>query len=302
MDSARALTPQGDIPETRATIRQDLTEVVTDLWKYRELLFTLAKRDITVRYKQAVMGFAWALLMPMLLVSAGLIIRMAIASVSGRTLNPGMAGVLAVKGLCWSFFVGTIGFSSASLTGASALVSKVYFPREVLPLSALIAQCFDTSIAALAVSIALPFLGLQVTPALVWVPLLLLLLLAFAVATALFLSCANLFFRDVKYLTQILVTFGVFFTPVLYEATLLGPKFARLIMLNPIAPILEGMRLTMFQGHSLLEPLMVLSAKGIPVVAWQPWYLGYSAAWAVGGLVTSALIFHRAEFLFAEYL
>jgi hypothetical protein len=62
------------------------------------------------------------------------------------------------------------------------------------------------------------------------------------------------------------------------------------------------MRLTMFQGHSLLEPLMVLSAKGIPVVAWQPWYLGYSAAWAVGGLGASALMFHRAEFLFAEYL
>jgi len=286
----------------KVSLWQDLTEIVTELWQSRELLSQLAKRDIKIRYKQAVMGFAWAVLMPVLIVMAGLIVRLALASVGGIQINPSGAGALAVKGLCWSLFVGTIGFATASLTGNTNLISKVYFPREVLPLSSLVAQCFDTSIAAIAVAIALPFLGLKVSPALAWVPVLVLLLVLFTASVSLFLSCANLFFRDVKYLVQVLLTFGVFFTPVLFDAELLGPRGAPLIMLNPLAPILEGMRLAIFQGHSLLQPLELVNAKGLSVVVWQPWYLGYALAWALGGLAGSALLFHRAEFAFAEYI
>jgi ABC-type polysaccharide/polyol phosphate export permease len=262
----------------------------------------LTRRDIKIRYKQAVMGFAWALFMPVLVVAAGLIVRWAIATVGGVPINRASAGELLVKGLCWSFFVGAIGFATPSLSGNTALVTKVYFPREVLPLGTLGAQLFDSSIGAVAVLIATPFLGALFTPALGWVPLLLVLLIAFTAGTCLFLSCANLFFRDVKYIVQVLLTFGIFFTPVLYDPSLIGPNGARLMMLNPIAPILEGLRLAIFHGHSLLEPFIVVSKRGIEVMTWTPWYLAYSAAWAFGGLAVAAVLFHRAEYAFAEYV
>lgn len=289
-------------PEPRGSFFGDLREVVTDIWRFRELLGQLTRRDIKVRYKQAVMGFAWAIFMPVLVVAAGLIIRWAIATVGGVPINRASAGELLVKGLCWAFFVGAIGFATPSLSGNTSLVTKVYFPREVLPLGTLGAQLFDSTIGAIAVMIAVPFLGAALSPALGWVPLLVVLLIAFTAGTCLFLSCANLFFRDVKYIVQVLLTFGIFFTPVIYDPSLLGPTGARLVMLNPISPLLEGLRLAIFHGHSLLEPFIVAGRHGTAVVTWEPWYLAYSAVWALGGLSVAAVLFHRAEFLFAEYV
>jgi ABC-type polysaccharide/polyol phosphate export permease len=88
---------------------------------------------------------------------------------------------------------------------------------------------------------------------------------------------------------------------VFFEPAMFGPLGAQILILNPLAPILEGIRLSVVDGHNLLLPL-VTTAKGVPVVAWQPWYLAYSLAWATGGLLVSAVLFHRAEFLFAEFV
>jgi lipopolysaccharide transport system permease protein len=189
-----------------------------------------------------------------------------------------------------------------SLTGNRNLVSKVYFPREVLPLSAVGAQMFDTMIGTAGLLVLLPFLGVRPTLTMLWVPLLALILIMFTAAAGLFLSCANLFFRDVKYIVQVLLTFGIFFTPVLFEPAMIGPTGAQLVMLNPLAPLLEGVRLAVVQGHNLAEPLMQLTKHGTTAVAWQPWYLLYSGAWALGGLIASAVMFHRLEFVFAEYV
>jgi lipopolysaccharide transport system permease protein len=240
--------------------------------------------------------------MPLLVVLAGFLIRLAMATVSGSELPTTTIAGLAVKSLPWAFFVGAIGFAVNSLTGNMNLVSKVYFPREVLPLATTGAQMFDTLIGAAGLLILLPILGVRPTIALLWVPLLALTLLMFTAAAGLFLSCANLFFRDVKYIVQVLLTFGIFFTPVLFEPAMLGPTGAKLVMLNPLAPLLEGFRLSVVQGHNLAEPLMQLTKSGAEAVAWQPWYLLYSGAWAVLGLIGSALMFHRLEFVFAEYV
>ena len=277
-----------------------IAEAVRELSQSRELLYQLTLRDIRIRYKQAVMGFGWAVLMPVMIVGAGLIVRLVLSSTGVKLGDSGVAG-MAAKGVCWSFFAGALGFGTASLVANVNLVSKVYFPREVLPLSAVAAQSFDTLIAVGALAVALPFLGATLSPALLWLPILALLLIALTSASALFLSCANLFFRDVKYIVQLLLTFGIFFTPVLFEPAMLGVTGAKLIMLNPLAPILEGVRLVL-SGNDLLHTITESTAKGILVVAWQPWYLLYSAAWALGGFLLSLLIFHRLEFIFAEYL
>ena len=288
-------------PDTRPVRAwSSLVEAAGEVWQSRELLYQLTLRDIRIRYKQAVMGFGWAILMPIMIVGAGLIVRVVLSSSGLTSATGGLAGT-AAKGICWSFFSGAIGFGTASLVANVNLVSKIYFPREVLPLASIGAQGFDTLIATVALGVALPFLGIVVSPSLLWLPLIALLLVAFTAASALFLSCANLFLRDVKYIVQLLLTFGIFFTPVLIEPSMLGPLGAKLCMLNPLAPLLEGVRLAL-AGHNLLQPLLEHTAKGLEVVAWQPWYLLYAAGWAVGGLAVALLIFHRLEFTFAEYL
>jgi len=146
------------------------------------------------------------------------------------------------------------------------------------------------------------FLGVRPSPALIWVPVLALILCLLTAGASLLLSCANLFFRDVKYIVQVLLTFGIFFTPVLFDASQVGPTASKLIMLNPLSPFLEGLRLSVVEGHNLLTPLTQLGSHGQVVLAWSPWYLAYGAAWSVGGLLASALLFHRLEFVFAEYI
>ena len=286
-------------PEGRRSFVTDFREIGTELWHGRDLLYQLTLRDIRIRYKQAVMGFGWSVFMPVMVVLSGALVRYAMALVSGGTLDVRDVAGLAVKALPWAFFVGTIGFATASLTSNMHLVSKVYFPREVLPLSATFAQCFDTLIGLGALAVLLPFLGVRLSVGLLFVPLLLVLLVVFTAAASLFLSCANLFFRDVKYIVQVMLTFGIFFTPVFFEPSMLGAKGSRLVMLNPLAPILEGMRLAVVGGHNLFVPLAD-TARG--ALVWNPWYLGYSALWAVGGLFLAALLFHRSEFVFAEYV
>jgi len=280
----------------------ELGEIFLDFWRYRELLVQLAKRDIRIRYKQAAMGFAWAILMPIVVVGAGVLVRYAMATISHTTLNLSSIAGLAVKSLPWSFFVGSLGFSVASLTGNANLVSKIYFPREVLPLSVTLAQGFDTLIGSMVVTVMVAALGVTPSWQLLWVPVLVVLLFCVTMAVGLFVSCANLFFRDVKYIVQVMVTFGIFFTPVFFEPTMFGPVGAPLMMLNPLAPLIEGFRLAIIDHHNLLATLVTTTPAGASVLDWTPWYLAYSVVWAVGGLAASLLLFHRLEFVFAEYI
>ena len=282
--------------------RNVFIDVVRDVYAHRELLFQLTRRDVTIRYKQAAMGFLWAILIPSIVVLAGVLVRFGIAVASGTALPASEIGGIMVKAMPWSFFVGAIGFASNSLIGNMSLVTKVAFPREVLPLSTVLAQGFDALIAGSAVAVALCFIGGRLSLQLLWVPVMLGLLLSLTVAICFFLACANLFFRDVKYLVQVFLTFGIFFTPVFFDASQFGSK-GRILMANPIAPILEGLRLAVIGGHNLLRPLTVLTPKGgVPVLAWTPWYLLYSSVWAIGGLLLSVLLFHRAQDTFAEYI
>jgi ABC-type polysaccharide/polyol phosphate export permease len=284
----------------RQSIADTFREIFTDIRTYRELLLELARRDIRIRYKQAVMGFGWAIFMPILIVASGVLVRVAMGQMSGSGVGTSDVAGIAVKGIAWAFFVGTITFATTTLTTNHNLISKVYFPREVLPLSSLLAQCFDTAIGLIALAVLLPFLGVTLQPNLLWAPLLLFMLFLVTAAATLFLSCANLFFRDVKYIVQVLLTFGIFFTPVFYEPAMMGERGATLMQINPLSPILEGLRLSVVEGHNLLVPLTVTGRGGAEIVAWNPLGLLYAGAWGTIGLALSALVFHRLEPAFAE--
>ena len=279
----------------------DIKSATIEVWEHRELLEQLTRRDIKLRYKQAAMGVAWAVFMPCLIVLSGLIIRFAMAQISGQSLKQVDIANIAIKGVGWAFFVGALGFATASLVGNSNLVTKIYFPREVLPLSSVGAQAFDTSIGLLTLVVILPFLGVRLHASLAWVPLLLLLLVLFTTGVSLFLSCANLFFRDVKYIVQVVLMFGIFFTPIFFEPSMLGPRGAHLAMLNPLTGILEGLRLAVVDGRNLLYPVSVV-VKGVERSVWEPWELVYSAVCSVVAVLGAALMFRRLQHLFAEYV
>ena len=284
--------------DRRASVLEDLLEIVRDLRASRSLIAQLTLRDIKVRYKQALMGFAWAVLSPVLIIAAGVVVRLAISRMSGRPLELSELTGVVVKGLAWGFVTGAIGFATTALTGNAHLITKVYFPRETLPLSIVLASTFDSLVGATSLGVMLPLAGWRPTWAALWVVVIAVLLFTLTLGMALIVSCANLFFRDVKYIVQVLITFGVFFTPVFYEPAVFGSRWILPQMLNPIAPLLEGLRLSVVQGHNLLKPL--IQADG--AVIWTPGYLYWSAGCAAFALLGGALVFHRAHYHFAEYV
>ena len=249
---------------------------------YRDLLSMLTWRDIKIRYKQSIMGFAWAILMPVLIVGSGLIVMVAFATISGKPVNKMDVLSVAIKAVPWAFFIGGLRFATNSLIMNKELVTKIYFPREILPLAAVLANAFDFAIAGGVLVVILIALQIGVSVHLLWVPVYLVLLLVLTAGFGMLLACANLFFRDVKYLVDVILTYGVFFTPVFYSASTLG-KWGPILLLNPVGPILEGLR----------DAVILHKA---PDLHW----MAYSAIWAIGGLLISWKIFQRAESSFAE--
>jgi len=264
------------------SIKMIKNEMIQEIITYRHLLFMLTWRDIKIKYKQSIMGFMWAILMPVLVVSAGILVKTAFSMFSGKPIDLASVASVSVKSVPWAFFVGSIRFATSSLTNNMNLITKIYFPREVLPLAATFSNLFDFIIAATLLTFILAFSGLGLSIYLLWLPLLLIIFILITTALGMFLACANLFFRDVKYIVEVILTFAIFFTPVFYEASMLG-KWAPVLLLNPIGALLECINTTVVLHHA-------------PDMFW----ISYSALWGIGGLLIAWKIFHDAEFAFAE--
>jgi ABC-type polysaccharide/polyol phosphate export permease len=259
-----------------------MTTAIRDLHKSRELLYMLTWRDIRVRYKQSVMGFLWAILTPTLVVGASALIRVAMARFAGHGVTAQDLASVTVRGVAWSFFISALRFGTSSLVGNPSLVTKIAFPKEVFPLASVFSSLFDSLIAATAATLILLFLG-WVPPAALWCAFLLgVVLIVQTAGWCLLLSAANLFYRDVKYLVDVLLTYAIFFTPVLYEASMLG-RWEPVVMLNPVAPLLEGISNAVVHGT-------------YPDPAWTTYSIVMSALLFLGGYS----LFKRLEARFAE--
>jgi lipopolysaccharide transport system permease protein len=206
-----------------------------------DLLYVMTARDIKIKYKQSVMGLMWAILMPAIIVGAGMLIRVAMAKMSGTPVSPDSLASITVKALPWAFFIGALRFATNSLTSNANLVTKINCPRIAFPASAVLSALFDLAVAVLPLVAILAWAGVPFGAALLWVPLLIALLALLVSGLGFAFSAANLFFRDVKYIVEVILTFAIFFTPVFYEADMLG-EWRFWILLNPVAPILEGLR------------------------------------------------------------
>jgi lipopolysaccharide transport system permease protein len=197
-------------------------------------------RDIKVRYKQSIMGFLWAILMPILIVMSGVVVRYAYAMVAHAPLKTADIASVAVKSVPWAFIVSSIRFSLNSLTSNRDLVVKIYFPKEIFPMAAVLACFFDFCVACTALTVFLVAIKIGASIYLLWVPVLLATIVMMSTGIGMIVSAASLFFRDVKYIVEVFLTFGIFFTPVFYDMRMFGDR-GKWLLLNPIAPLLEGL-------------------------------------------------------------
>lgn len=294
--------PQASRPVTiirAGSARTTLSRIIKEIWEARELVVQITTRDITVRYTQAVMGFAWALLMPMMIVGAGLVFRVVLSTLAGTPVQGSSVASLALKALPWAFFSVALSTGTQSIIASANLIGKVHFPREALPIAAVAAQGVDFLVGVALLTLLLPLLHVPFTLQLLWLPVLMCLLFVFTLGCALVLSCANLFYRDVKYIVQVVLNFGIFATPVFFEPQMLGPTFGAWMMRLPLSPFIQAFDVAVVRSHNLFQPLEIASPKGL-IVLWSPWMLLYAVGLSIVALLVGLRVFRRGAGRFAE--
>jgi lipopolysaccharide transport system permease protein len=235
-----------------------------ELWSSRDLLYFLVWRDVKVRYKQTVLGAAWAILQPLM--------AMAIFSIFfGRLAKMPSAGVpypiFAYAGLVpWQFFSSALTESSNSLVNNKSLITKIYFPRVVIPCSGVFAALVDFAIAFLVLLGMMVYFHIPATPRLLVVPLLVALVVLTALAAGLWLSALNVKYRDMRYLIPFLTQFWLFATPIAYPSDLVPPAFRVFYGLNPMAGVVEGFRWAVLGTKTSIGPLLVGSVAAVIVL------------------------------------
>ncbi|HYB95201.1 MAG TPA: ABC transporter permease [Vicinamibacterales bacterium] len=261
------------------SLAADLREIVREQYDYRELMYQMTRRDLLLRYKQSVMGFGWAIFMPLVNTAVFSVIFTRVAPLELDMPYPLFAycGLLA-----WNFSASSLRFAVNSLTSNASLVTKVYFPREIFPISAVLVSMVDFLVGASVLVALMVYYGVVPTAAIAALPWVLSVHVIFTVAISLLLAMGNLFYRDVKYLFELVITVWMFLSAVLYPVTQVGGWMGRLMAINPMTPILEGYRDVLLRGRVPGEAFVATTIVSILFLA---------VAW---------VIFHRAEYQFAE--
>jgi lipopolysaccharide transport system permease protein len=233
-----------------------------ELWEYRELLYFLTWRDIKVRYKQAALGVAWAVLQPLFTMIIFSVIFGQLAKLPSEGIPYPVFSFAAL--LPWQFFANALTHSSTSLVGNSNLLTKVYFPRLIIPLSAVTAGLVDFAISFIILLGLMLYYGIAPTWNILWLPLLILLALMSALSVGLWLSALNVQYRDVQYAIPFLVQAWMYASPVAYSAGLIpSDGIWRIIYgLNPMAGVIQGFRWALLGGN----PPDILMAVSILMV------------------------------------
>ena len=246
-----------------------------ELAHYRELIGFLAWRDIKVRYKQTVVGVAWVVFQPLLMMLAFWLFFGKLAKLDQST--GGVAYPLfALAGLLpWQLFSRILNDSGNSLVTNQRLITKIYFPRLLVPLSTALAALLDFAVGLLLMAVALAWFHVMPGAALLALPLFVLLLLVAALGVGFWLAALNTEYRDVAYAMPFLAQFWMFVTPVVYPAALVPEKFRWLLGLNPMAGVVEGFRWCLFGGAAPGAVLWVSAAVAATLfvagIAWFRW-------------------------------
>lgn len=278
MSNSRLLTTNDDEP-----IRAEATDLAVDtvrrvtlrprhgwqaldlqaLWQYRELLWILALRDVKVRYKQTVLGVAWAIIQPF----CTMVIFTIIAELGSLSTDNTPKPLFYFCGLLpWLLFSNALNNTSNSLVGNQYLITKVYFPRLVIPIASVITGLIDIAIAQVMLLLMMAWYGHPVGPQILLLPAFMALAVVTSLGVGLWLSALNVEFRDVRHVIPFLTQLWLFSTPILYSSTAVTIPWKRVLLgLNPMSGVVEGFRWTML-GKPSPGPMLVVSVATALVI------------------------------------
>lgn len=251
-----------------------------ELVEYRELLYFLAWRDVKIRYKQTVLGFAWAVIQPFMMMVVFSIFFGNLLKVPSDGIPYPLFNFTAM--LPWMLFSQGVSRSSESLVSNAAMVQKVYCPRLILPLSSVLAPIVDFAIAFVILIGMMIYFGYPPTVMIFWVIPLLLLVLLTATGVGLWLSAINVRYRDIRYIVPFFIQLWLFASPVVYSSSLLPSRFQAIYGLNPMAGVIEGFRWALL-GTNPPGSLFLVSVTIVIVI-----------------LITGTFYFRRMEKTFAD--
>jgi ABC-type polysaccharide/polyol phosphate export permease len=233
--------------------RISLIGSLRELWAFRELTATLAERDLRVRYKQAALGVAWAIITPVIMMLAFSLIVNKITHTNTGPRHPPYPLWSYMGLLPWTFFSSCVGGGGMNLVSNNTLLNKLYCPREVFPIAGMIDATFDALIASLVLTVMFPVLGFAPASTSVYLPVLFIVLILFSLALTLAVSVIVVYMRDLRLAIPMVLQFGLFVTPVIYPPTKLTHSSTMLIIysiINPLVPVIDGMRRCVLSGQA----------------------------------------------------
>ena len=252
-----------------------------EIWEYRELLYFLVWRDIKVRYKQTLLGAAWAIIQPFFTMLVFSLFFGKLAQIPSDDI-PYPIFVYAAL-VPWTFFANGLNQSANSLVGGANLIKKVYFPRLTIPIASILSGLVDFILAFVVLLGMMLAYGVIPTFHILWFPLFLLLALTTSLGVGLWLSAMNVQFRDVRYTVPFLTQFWLFATPIAYPSSLLSEPWRTLYGINPMVGVVEGFRWALLGAKTVPGPLIIVSSLV-----------------ALTLLVSGAFYFRRMEKTFAD--
>jgi ABC-type polysaccharide/polyol phosphate export permease len=275
--------PLAPPPEILFRFRLRVFAALRELWRVRELIRTVAERDLRIRYKQTVLGFAWAILTPVALMVVFTLFFKRVANVDTGGAPYTLFAYLGL--LPWTFFSTSVSQGGQTLVTNNQLLNKVYCPREIFPLASVMVAAVDTSIAVLVLGVLFAITGFAPKETTVWVPILLAVQVAFTLGVTMVISAVLVYLRDLRHALPIMLQLGLFATPVAYSLDVVPASLQRIYCaLNPLAPVIDGYRRTILLG---LPPNWYLLLPG--------------ALTAAGILAVGYVVFKHLETGFADY-
>ena len=239
---------------------------LAELWEYRELLFFFVWRDVKVRYKQTVLGALWAIIQPLTTTFAFAILFGRLGGMSRHVDGPYALHVFAGM-LPWTFFANAVTAAANSLVGSGHLISKVYFPRLLVPLAAIASGLIDFAIAFVVLLIMMAIYGVAPTASIAAAPLFLLGTIAAAAGTGILFAALVVTFRDVRYIIPFALQLWLFASPVLYSIEMIPARWRLLYAINPMAGLVTGFRAVVLGGPAPLDVILVSSASAALLLA-----------------------------------
>ena len=260
-----------------------MTQGAAELYLYRDLLRMWTAREIKVRYTQSVLGAAWAILQPLSLMLMFNAVFSYLVRIPTDAIPYPLFSYTAL--LPWTFFSASISFAVPSLVQNMNLVTKIYFPREILPMAAVAAGLIDFLIAALVLVVMLAGYQVPLHRTVIMVPVILLVQILLTLGVVLFASAVNVFYRDIRFVVPLAVQLWMYATPIIYPTTLIPEDLRWLYMLNPMAGVIESYRDVVLRG------------------AWPDWNgLGLAAVISAAVCAAGYAYFKRVEWQFADFI